>query len=95
MNILNDIKPLSFFKQKTSEVIKHIKSTKKPTFITINGNVEVVVQDAESYQAMMDYINNINDSKKITKALNEIENGEGKPLEDSFKAIEKKYKLNS
>ena len=70
MNIIDDIKPISFLKQKTSEVVKRVKTTKQPTFITINGNVELVIQDAESYQKMVDSMYSLseNDILKINRS---------------------------
>jgi PHD/YefM family antitoxin component YafN of YafNO toxin-antitoxin module len=89
MNIVEDIKSLSFFKQKTGDVVKHIKSTKKPTFITINGNVELVIQDAGSYQKIMDYIG----VNKILNALDCVAKGDTIPLEEGLEKIKKKHKI--
>jgi len=94
MNIIDDIKPISFLKQKTSEVVKRVKATKQPTFITINGNVEIVVQDAESYQKMMDsrYPLSEKDIEKINAALKEVEEGKFIPVEECFERIRNKLK---
>jgi PHD/YefM family antitoxin component YafN of YafNO toxin-antitoxin module len=95
MNIIEDIKPLSFFKQKTGEVINRIKSTKKPTFITVNGNVELVIQDAESYQNMLDYIeqiNLINTINNINIGLEDDKNNNLIPAKEGFDSIRKKLK---
>jgi PHD/YefM family antitoxin component YafN of YafNO toxin-antitoxin module len=89
MNVVEDIKSLSFFKQKTGDVVKHIKSTKKPTFITINGNVELVIQDARSYQKIMDYMG----ADKILRALDCVENGDLTPLAEGLEKIRKKHKI--
>jgi PHD/YefM family antitoxin component YafN of YafNO toxin-antitoxin module len=89
LNIVEDIKSLSFFKQKTGDVIKHIKSTKKPTFLTINGNVELVIQDAESYQKMIDDMN----VAKILNALDCVKKGDVVQLEEGLEKIRKKHKI--
>lgn len=54
MNIVRDIQSLSIFKRDASRIIKQIKSTKQPVILTVNGVAEVVVQDAESYQQLVD-----------------------------------------
>ena len=54
MNIVRDIQSLSIFKRDASRIIKQIKSTKQPVVLTVNGVAEVVVQDAESYQQLVD-----------------------------------------
>jgi len=33
--------------------MKHLKKTKKPFVLTINGKAEAVVQDAEAYQRLL------------------------------------------
>lgn len=93
MNIIDDIKPISFLKQKTSEVVNHVKTTKQPTFITINGNVELVIQDAESYQKVVDSMYSLseNDVLKIKAGLKEIEEGKGISADEFFKKIKNKY----
>ena len=93
MNIIDDIKPISFLKQKTSEVVNRVKTTKQPTFITINGNVELVIQDAESYQEMVNSMYSLseNDISKIKAGLKEVEEGKGIPADKFFEKIKNKY----
>ena len=54
MNIVRDIQSLSEFKQNASRVVKEIQATKEPVVLTVNGKAAVVIQDAESYQEMLD-----------------------------------------
>ena len=93
MNIIDDIKPISFLKQKTSEVVNRVKTTKQPTFITINGNVELVIQDAESYQEMVNSMYSLseNDISKIKAGLKEVEEGKGISADEFFEKIKNKY----
>ena len=94
MNIIDDIKPISFLKQKTGEVVNRVKTTKRPVFITINGNVELVIQDAESYQEMVNSMYSLseNDISKIKAGLKEVEEGKEISAEECFKRIESKLK---
>ena len=93
MNIIDDIKPISFLKQKTSEIVNRVKTTKQPTFITINGNVELVIQDAESYQEMVNSMYSLseNDISKIKAGLKEVEEGKGISADEFFEKIKNKY----
>jgi prevent-host-death family protein len=59
LDIANDIRSLSDFKRKTSELITRLKSTGGPLVLTINGRAEVVVQDAEAYQDLLDRVETI------------------------------------
>lgn len=49
-----DIHSLTDFTRNAREYIQHIKTSKTPIAITVNGDAQVVVQDAESYQRMVD-----------------------------------------
>ena len=93
MDILQDIKPLSLFKQKTAEFIARIKSTKRPTVLTINGNAEVVVMDAEMYQTIMNMFDYYANVKKISAAIDDVESGKTISAEKAFADFYKKHKI--
>lgn len=52
MNINRDIQTVSQFKQNASKLVKQIQRTKQPLVLTVNGKAAVVLQDAETYQAL-------------------------------------------
>jgi prevent-host-death family protein len=52
----SDIHSLTDFTRNAKGFIKHIRATKRPMAITVNGEAEVVIQDAASYQEMVDEI---------------------------------------
>ncbi|MDR1452787.1 MAG: type II toxin-antitoxin system Phd/YefM family antitoxin [Candidatus Margulisbacteria bacterium] len=93
MNIVQDIKPLSTFKRNTAEIIKHIKETQRPTIITINGSAEVVVQDAESYQSMLDTLEYLRNVQKIQQGLTELKDGKAIPAKKALADFRKKHHL--
>lgn len=45
---LENIHPLTDFKRNVKQFIEHIKTTKSPLVLTVNGKAEIVVQDAIS-----------------------------------------------
>jgi prevent-host-death family protein len=51
---LSDVRPLSDFKRSQAELLQHLKTTGRPLLLTLNGRAEVVVQDAESYQKLLE-----------------------------------------
>ncbi len=55
-----DIQAMTTFRRNPGKFMKHLKKTKKPLILTINGKAEAVVQDAEAYQRLLD----IEDLKK-------------------------------
>jgi prevent-host-death family protein len=54
INLSRDIHSLTDFKRNTTEFLQRIKQTKHPLVLTVNGKAELVVQDAESYQKLLD-----------------------------------------
>jgi PHD/YefM family antitoxin component YafN of YafNO toxin-antitoxin module len=93
MNIVEDIKPLSVFKQRTAEIIAHIKETGRPTVITINGNAEVVIQDALAYQEMLDRLEYADNVQKIQRGLDELKARKAIPCKKAFANFKKKQHI--
>lgn len=56
LDISRDIQSLSNFKRNTSSAISQMKQTGEPIVLTVNGKAEVVVQDAKSYQQLLEKI---------------------------------------
>jgi len=50
---LENIHPLTDFKRNVKRFIEQIKATKSPLILTVNGKAEIVIQDAISFQEMM------------------------------------------
>ena len=54
MKLARDIMSLSTFKRDSNKVMRQMKKTKEPVVLTVNGKAAVVVQDAESYQKLLE-----------------------------------------
>src|SRR5260370_17093908 len=53
-DIKKDIQAMTTFRRNPGEFVKHLKKTKRPLILTVNGKAEAVVQDAEAYQRLLD-----------------------------------------
>ncbi len=93
MDITRDIDSLTHFKRNTNEVIEQLKATGQPLVLTVNGKAEIVVQDAASYQAMLDLVDRAEAIAGIKRGLDSIARGEGIPAEEAFKRLRKKHKI--
>ena len=91
MNITRDIDSLTHFKRNTSEVIEQLKVTGQPMVLTVNGKAEVVVQDAASYQAMLDLLDRAEAIAGIKRGLDSMQRGEGIPAQEAFERLRKKH----
>ena len=87
MNLSSDIKPISYLKSKTAEVINEANKNKRAIIITQNGEAKVVIQDIKTYENMQ---NSINLLKLIVQSENDIENGDVLNQEEIFSNLEKK-----
>ena len=87
MNLSSDIKPISYLKSKTAEVINEANENKRVIIITQNGEAKVVIQDIKTYENMQ---NSINLLKLIVQSENDIENKNIVNQEEMFSNLEKK-----
>jgi prevent-host-death family protein len=85
MNISTDIKPVTYLKSKTADLLKQINQTHRPVIITQNGEPRAVLQDPKSYEDMRNAIGIL---KLISQGEEEIKNGKSKSQEEVFKNIE-------
>lgn len=53
---LQNIHPLTDFKRNAKAFVDQIKATKSPIVLTVNGKAEVVIQDAQAFQAMQEQL---------------------------------------
>jgi prevent-host-death family protein len=54
MKLVRDIMSLSTFKRDSNKVMRQMKKTREPVVLTVNGKAAIVVQDAESYQQLLE-----------------------------------------
>lgn len=85
MQLANDIKPVTYLKSRTADVLKHINATHRPMVITQNGEAKAVIQDPQSYEDMK---NSISLLKLLSAAEEDIKNGSLHSEEDVFNAAE-------
>ena len=91
---LTDIRSLTDFVRHPRERISEIKRKKSPMALTVNGKAEIVVQDAESYQAMLDKLEQVETLEAIKQGLREAERGESRPASEVFAELSAKYGLS-
>ncbi|MGD0910139.1 MAG: type II toxin-antitoxin system Phd/YefM family antitoxin [Candidatus Acidiferrales bacterium] len=93
LDIANDIRSLSDFKRNSREFLEQMRETGNPVVLTINGKAEVVVQDAASYQKLLDYIDEMEALEGIKRGLANVEAGRVTPLEKFEKDFRKKHAI--
>ncbi|MDT8338038.1 MAG: type II toxin-antitoxin system Phd/YefM family antitoxin [Sulfurimonas sp.] len=89
MQIINDIKPVTYLKSRAADVLKHINETHRPMIITQNGEAKAVIQDPKSYEDMKNAISLL---KLLSFAEEDIKNGNTHSEEDVFNSVEELLK---
>jgi len=87
MLLSQDIKPISYLKAKTANVINDVNENQRTIIITQNGEAKAVVQDIKSYENLQ---NSLNLLKLIVQSENDIENNRVIDQEEMFKNLEQK-----
>ncbi|PSB26424.1 prevent-host-death protein [filamentous cyanobacterium Phorm 46] len=87
INFSRDIHSLTDFKRNTTEFVQRLKQTKHPLVLTVNGKAELVVQDAESYQKLLDAVELLETLKGIKLGLEQMNRGQGQKAEDFFNQL--------
>jgi len=95
MDITKDIQPLTDFKRNTTELLRQMKETGEPIVLTINGRAELVVQDAASYQKLLELVDRLEAIAGVRKGLEESKRGEGQPIEDAVREIREDVETRS
>ena len=54
MKIKDDIKPISYIKAHAADILNQVNKTRRPIFVTQNGEAKAVLLDSESYENMKD-----------------------------------------
>ncbi|MGR3178839.1 MAG: type II toxin-antitoxin system Phd/YefM family antitoxin [Candidatus Anammoxibacter sp.] len=85
MNIVTDIKPVTYLKARTADLLNQINETHRPVIITQNGEPRAVLQDPESYENMRNAIGIL---KLISQGEENIKSGKTKTHEEVFSNIE-------
>ena len=89
MDLTRDIHPLTDFKRHTSEFLDQLRQSGHPLVLTINGKAELVVQDAKSYQRLLDLAERLETIQAVKEGLASADRGEGRPAEEFFAELEK------
>ena len=87
-----NIKPLTEFLRNSKTHIGALKSSGEAELLTVNGEASIIVQDAESYQALLELAEQARQDERLRRALQAAKNGE--PVESAdevFSRLRKKH----
>ena len=86
MNNTTDIKPVTYLKAKTADLLDQINDTRRPVIITQNGEPRAVLQDPKSYEEMRNALGLL---KLLAQGEEDIRKGNIRPQEEVFSDLER------
>ena len=93
MVTLNEVHPLSDFQKNAKGHLRRLNKTGQPEVLTVNGKPAVVVQDARSYQRLLDSVEQAEAIAGIKFGLESLARGEGVPAKKVFARLRRKHKI--
>jgi prevent-host-death family protein len=86
MTIEKDIRPVTYLKSRTADLLKQVNETQRPVIITQNGEPRAVLQDPQSYESMRTALGLL---KLISQGEEDLRKGKMRPQKEVFSRIEK------
>jgi hypothetical protein len=68
--------------------MKQLKKSKRPMILTVKGRAAAIVQDAESYQRLLDIASRADAREGIRQGLEQAKAGKGRDAEEFFAEFE-------
>ena len=87
MDITKDIQPMTTFRNRSADFMKRIRETGRPMVLTVNGKAAAVLQDAESYQHLLDLAAQANADEGIRQGLEDMKTGQTRPAPEVFREL--------
>ena len=87
MQLSQTIKPISYLKSKTAEIINSVNENRQAIIITQNGEAKAIIQDIKSYENLR---NSLSLLKLIVQSEEGIRNNNVISQDEMFENLEKK-----
>ena len=85
MNLSTQIKPISYLKSHTVQIVKDLAESREPMIITQNGEATLVVMDVQSFEQRE---NTLALLKILALGQREIDRGEFRDAEEVFAELD-------
>ena len=90
-----NIHPLTDFLRNHKSHMARLKETRTPEILTVNGRAEVIVQDAQSYQEMVERLRHMETVAAIREGIASAERRELKDGAQVYAEMTTKFGLQS
>ena len=86
MKLETDVKPITYLKNNTADLVRHVKKTGRSVIITQNGEAKVVVMDVERYDQLRQSLLLL---KIVAHGEEDIDSGRTLDQDEAFDRAEK------
>jgi prevent-host-death family protein len=93
LDITTDIQSLTTFRRASGDFMKHLKKSKRPIVLTVNGKAAAVVQDAGAYQRLLDIAARADAGEGIRQGLEDASKGKMRLARQFFEDFEATHGL--
>lgn len=90
---LSEVRSLSDFQRHARHHIARLRKTGLPEVLTVNGKAALVVQDADSYQKLLDLIDEAQAIAGIRRGLEDVRAGRTRPASESLRQLRRDLKI--
>ena len=91
IDLSSGIDSLTNFKRNTTTFLDRLRETGQPLVLTINGKAQLVVQDASSYQRLLELVDRLEAVEGIKKGLEDVKRGRTRPIAKVIAEKKRKY----
>ncbi len=94
LDITTDIQSLTAFRRSSGAFMKHLKKSRRPLVLTVNGKAAAVVQDAEAYQRLLDVAARADTEEGLRQGVEDAQKGKTRPAREFFREFEAGHGLS-
>ena len=88
---LREVRSVTEFQRNIKDYVGRLKEKKSPMVLTVNGRAELVVQDAVTYQELLERLERAETDAAIRRGMEQAERAEGIPLTEAEARLRKKH----
>lgn len=81
------------FKRDTARFLKWLREGKGPVVLTVNGKAELVVQDAASYQALLEWVERLEAVAAVREGLEDVAAERTRPAREALEELARRHKV--
>jgi predicted transcriptional regulator len=77
----------------TAQYVDRMEHEVRPITLRIDDRPPLVIADARAYQMLWELVDRIETVEAVRAGLEQLERGEGRPAEEVFEDVRKKYRI--